>query len=136
MTSRIISLAALLIALTGGCGKKPKAVEPTANSTPIPSAPADTALPTPPPVPGETVPEAPAPEPAAANVPPGSAADIPYQLELLSTAVKHFYLESKPQHAPKDFKELISKGYLGEEPSPPKGKRYVIDPATLTVRLQ
>jgi len=113
----------------GGCGKKPPPPAPTAPETPQPVA--ETPPPPPPPPPGG------APAPAAAE--PMTPQENATFSKAQSTAggytlmVQQFY--DQKGRMPTDFSELVAAKMLLKVPQAPPGYRFVIDPASKSVKL-
>lgn len=93
-----------------------------------------------------------APSPAVASQPktptsganPAAAAGSPATAAVAASInAQHFSQLSQAlltfrrdkQRAPKDWQELIATGYLKQMPTPPAGKRYIFNPASLDVHM-
>lgn len=118
MKIRVAVLAALSLSPLVGCSHK-KPAESSAEPTTTPTAP--------------TAPAAIAPPPSVAASPaPDVASGVEPSVAELNRALQTWLF----QHSgpPKDLNELVTAGYLKRLPTPPPGKRFVLDPKLMAVR--
>lgn len=71
-------------------------------------------------------------EPSAA--PADTSADLGPLLAELTQAVRKYGFEK--QKVPASLEELVTAGYLPAMPSAPVGRRFTVDPKTMTVSLR
>lgn len=100
-----------------GSTAEPTAAAPAANATPA-SAPA---------TPPEYVPRPAAPLVVTTSDPSAATAE-------LTQALRKYSMENR--RVPKTVEELISAGYVKALPTPPPGKKFVVDPKRVEVKLQ
>jgi len=129
-------LLALLVAelALAGCGSKDSPATPEAASTPQSSSsmPALAAPAEAPPPPGTAVAAAPVPS-QAAEVPEYEGAN---ETEKLTAALRDYYTRNgATAPAVTSLDALVKAGILKSVPAAPPGKKYVIDAATVEVRL-
>jgi hypothetical protein len=84
--------------------------------------------PTPPPIAGSG--EAP---PGTAPGTTGDPGEVPPSLQQVRDALVQWTFQHN--NPPKDLNELVKEGYLKRLPVPPPGKRFSLDPRTMTVTL-
>jgi len=132
-TLRTVALMLLLGGMLAGCGKPdpaPAPPAPKAGATAMPSL--DTSPATPPP-PGTTQPAAAVPS-ATAEIPTYEGKD---EAAKLTQALQDYYTRNgATAPAVTSLDALVKAGLIKSVPAPPAGKKYVIDPATVSVRLE
>jgi hypothetical protein len=111
-----------------GCGKKPTPPEPAV----VPSAPAAVSIQAenaPPPPPPVSSPDGtPAPEA------PQGPREVPMDVESLNTILGNYIVAT--DKVPKSFEEMVKLKLIPRVPTPPPGKKYVIDPVSLKVEVR
>ena len=125
--SNHLTLGLLAAWLIVGCGKKPESPAPEPPRT---SGSVDSLLKDPGAQPDS--PAAPVVSENAAAVPDQKPDELP-DYNTIANAVNSYLV--KYQRPPKDFEELVAKGFLKKPPPPPPGKKYVLNQrfSTLTV---